>query len=178
MKHKKMIMHFLIGLCIMLAINIQVFSQGPGQYVAGQQGPSGGTGGSYCDTYTKYPAYRLKALTVRSGAYIDGISFTYDAGKAEPVAVICGGQGGSPRTITLRPGEYIVRVMGKYNKFVEYLYIQTAGVSTPQYVEFGNKNTTAQGYFDYQATAGTKIGNFIVKSGQYVDAIGVVIQKL
>ena len=130
-----------------------------------------------CNNYLKFSAYQLTSFTIRSGAYIDGISLTYNGGKAEPVAVICGGRGGSPRTITLRQGEYIVRVMGKYNRFVEYLYIQTAGVSSPQYVEFGNKNTAAQGYFDYQAVAGTKIGNFIVKGGQFVDALGVVIQK-
>ena len=162
---------------LLLCLNFNMIAQSPGKYVAGQQGPSGGAGGAYCDTYTQYPAYKLTSFTIRSGAYIDGISLTYDGGKAEPVAVICGGQGGSPRTIKLRPGEYVIRVMGKYNRFVEYLYIQTAGVANPQYVEFGNKDTGAQGYFDYQAVQGTKIGNFIVKGGQYVDAIGVVIQK-
>ena len=177
MKKIKMLFPFLGAFLLLVCLNLTSMAQGPGNYIAGQQGPSGGTGGSYCNNYLKFSAYQLTSFTVRSGAYIDGISLTYNGGKAEPVAVICGGQGGSPRTVTLRQGEYIVRVMGKYNRFVEYLYIQTAGVANPQYVEFGNKNTSAQGYFDFQAVTGTKIGNLIVKGGQYVDALGVVIQK-
>ena len=174
MKRKKIVMHILVGVCIMLAMNVTAIGQGPGQYIAGQQGPSGGTGGSYCNT--TYLGGRLISVTVRAGAYIDAIDLNYD-NKADPSNVICGGNGGSPQTITLNSGEYIVRVMGKYNRFVEYLYIQTNG-TRQQYVEYGNKNTTAQGYFDYQAIEGTKIGNFIVKAGQYVDAIGVILQKL
>jgi hypothetical protein len=173
MKHNKTIMYTLFGLSMMLITNIAI-AQGPNQYIAGQQGPSGGTGGYYCNTTGL--GGRLLSVTVRSGAYIDGIILNYD-NKADPSHIVCAGAGGSPRTLTLRPGEYIVRVMGKYNKFVEYLYIQTAGVASPQYLEFGNKNTTAQGYFDYQAVEGTIIANLIVKGAQYVDAIGVIIQK-
>ena len=174
MKYKKKIGYTFIGVYLLLTINIAAIAQGPDQYIAGQQGPSGGTGGSYCNT--TYLGGSLISVTVRSGAYIDGITLDYD-NKADPSYTICGGTGGSSRKLTLSKGEYIVRVMGKYNRFVEYLFIQTAGGTGPQYVEFGNKNTTAQGYFDYQAVDGTKIGNLIVKAGQYVDAIGVIIQK-
>lgn len=174
MKYKKMARHILTSLCLILAGCLAAIAQGPGQYIAGQQGPSGGAGGSYCNT--TYLGGRLISVTVRSGTYIDAIIPDYD-NKADPSNVVCGGAGGGSRKLSLSSGEYIVRVMGKYNRFVEYLYIQTAGGSGPQYVEFGNKNTRAQGYFDYQAIDGTKIGNFIVKAGQYVDAVGVIIQK-
>lgn len=176
MKPKK-IMLLLLGLSIALINSLQVLAQGPGQYVTGQEGPSGGPGGSFRDTYTKYPAFRLTSITINSGTYIDALTLSYDGGKAEPSPVHCGGPGGSPKILTLSQGEYIVRVTGKYNQFVEYLYIQTAGGSGPQYMEFGNKQSTARGYFDYQAPAGLKIGNFILKSGQYIDAIGVVLQN-
>jgi len=169
MKQKKMLMNILIALFIMPVI----YAQGPGQYVTGQQGPTGGTGGSFYNTTQL--GNNLLSVTIRSGAFIDGIRLNFDS-KADPSDINCGGQGGSPKTLTLIQGEYIVRVMGKYNRFVEYLYIQTDG-TRKQYMEFGNTNTTAPGYFDYQAVEGMKIGNFVVRGGQYIDAIGIILMK-
>jgi len=170
MNNKKTTIHTLIMLCIMLAANSTTFAQG---VTTGSQGPSGGTGGSSCNTTGL--GGRLISITVRSGTLIDALDLNYN-NKATPSNIVCGGSGGSPQTISLIEGEYIFRVTGRYNRFVEYLRIQTNG-TRQQTLIAGNTHTTATGYFNYQAIDGTMISNFIVKAGQYVDAIGVIIQK-
>jgi len=168
MKYKKISMLIQVMIFILLASNSETMGQ-----TSGQQGPSGGTGGYNCNT--TYLGGRLISITVRSGTYIDAIDLKFDT-KTDPPNVVCGGSGGSPKTLVLIEGEYIFRVTGRYNKFVEYLRIQTAGTRY-QTLLCGNTSSTAPGYFDYQTIEGIKIANLVVKAGQYVDAIGVIIQK-
>jgi|HubBroStandDraft_3_1064219.scaffolds.fasta_scaffold15322_5 hypothetical protein len=147
-------------------------------YVANQQGPSGGTGGGYCETNDVNPTWKLKSINVWSSSWIDRIDMEFDEGKAEPRPVHCGGTGGQPnRVLTLAPREYIVRVKGRYGNFVDYLYVQTNGPSGMKFRDFGNKNSTAMGEFDYIAPEGLAIAGFVIRSGTYVDAVGVVLRK-
>src|SRR5689334_6407940 len=103
MNNKKTMIHNLIMLCVMLDVTGTTFSQG---VTSGKQGPSGGTGGTSCNTTAL--GGRLISITVRSGAYIDALDLNYD-NKADPSNIVCGGSGGSPKTITLIEGEYIFR---------------------------------------------------------------------
>jgi hypothetical protein len=124
---------------------------------------------------------------VRSGYWIDAVDLTYDApGAPEPPAPIrCGGGGGSEgRVLTLDRGEYIVRVMGKWtittpgiempqSPAISYLYVQT---NKGKIREFGNSERKGY-FFDYIAVEGTGIAGFVINSGAYVNAIGVILRK-
>jgi hypothetical protein len=166
---------------------------GPPRYVDGQQGPSGGSGGVFCESNDVHPAFRLHSISVNSGATIDSINITYDIplGDVNPKDVgvsdhqHCGGTGGHqvlnepPRkdqpTLFLSPGEHIVRVSGRYGNTVDFLYIQT---SAPQFRNYGNENSKASGTFDFIAPAGTEITALVTKACTFVDAVGVVLKPL
>jgi hypothetical protein len=153
------------------------------RYVAGQQGPSGGAGGEYCDTNDVHPAFRLASINVQSGSTIDSIGMTFDIplgdvdprDRGVPAEKLCGGTGGSAKqpALTLAPKEYIVRVSGHYGNTVDSLYIQT---SAPQFRNFGVQNPTSPGSFDYIAPEGMVIAALVVKACTFVDAVGVILQ--
>jgi jacalin-like lectin domain-containing protein len=161
-----------------------IYAQLP-PYVAGQQGPAGGGGGARCRVSDVPAEWRLTSINVKSGDWIDAIDLTFDApGAPEPPAPVhCGGNGGNPgRVLNLEPGEFIIRVLGKYlypplsnqpTPLVSYLYVQT---NKGKMREFGN--TKASGiWFDYVAPEGAVITGFVIRSQTYVDAIGVILQK-
>ena len=129
-------------------------------YVAGQQGPSGGSGGDYCWTNESLPEFRLVGISVRSQNTIDSIYLDYKApeGRINQEArdkyghLRCGGDGGRPSPeppLTLDDGEVIVRVSGRYGglrgeigEFVNWLYIQTdGGPRGPQFRTFATKGS-------------------------------------
>jgi len=182
MRRRTTLATIVTGLCCgslnYAAAQLAQAAQPPRPYVANQQGPSGGTGGGYCNTNDVNPTWKLRSLNVRSSSWIDRIEMEFDVGSAERRVVQCGGTGGDPnRVLTLEQGEYIVRVKGRYGNFVDYLYVQTNGPNGMKFRDFGNKNSTATGEFDYIAPAGLAIAGLVVKSGTYVDAVGVVLRQ-
>ncbi len=159
------------------------------RYIAGQQGPAGGHGGSRCESFDVPTDWRLASINVWSGHFIDRIELSYDVAGApelrQPPA--CGGTGGKAgRLLTIDPDESIVRVMGKWSSVpsegvfhgpesaaISYLYVQTSKGKTR---DFGNGATKGI-VFDYIAVEGTEIAGLIVNSGTLVNALGVVLRK-
>jgi Jacalin-like lectin domain len=171
-----------IVLTTYLLLSIFHISGQVNQYISGQEGPAGGLGvlnGTVRSVLANDPNYTLSNILIYSGDLIDAIDFkVINKKEGKENELHCGGYGGSTKNFVLSPGEFIVRISGKYEKYLEWLYIQTSGGNGPQFVEFGNKQSHAEGYFDYQAIDGYKIGNFIVKAdNKYVEALGVVLQK-
>jgi hypothetical protein len=164
----------------------------PSRYVAGQQGPSGGDGGGYCPTNDVNPFWRLSSISANSGSSIDAFDLTFEIpaipGNLPQIKhVHCGGDGGTldagPEKCAGRPNntcgvlslaadEHIVRVLGHYGNFVDNLYIQT---SNGQFRYFGNQHSRASGTFDYIAPEGAIISGLVVRCGNLVDAVGVVL---
>jgi Jacalin-like lectin domain len=154
-------------------------------YIAGQQGPSGGWSGDRCAASDVPADWQISSINVHSHDVIESIDLTYNApGAPEPPAPIhCGGGGGTAnRLLTLDPGEYIVRVLGRsysislaeQSPLICYLYIQT---SLGKMREYGDTKCKSGNWFDYQAPEGTAITGFIIYSHTYVDRFGVVLQK-
>jgi hypothetical protein len=157
-------------------------TNGQPRYIIGQEGPSGAAGGTSQlagDPNNSYLKSTLISITISSGALIDAIlcsSVDEKGNSGSPFGSI-GGNGGNKKVLDLLPGEFIVRITGKYGQYLEYLYIQTSG-SRSQYVEFGNLNSNATGRFDYQAVDGYKIGGLVIDTdSKYITALGVVLQK-
>jgi len=118
-------------------------------------------------------------MNVKSGATIDSIDLTFEVpaapgGYPQEKHVHCGGAGGNAnQTLKLDPDEYIVRIAGNYGNFVDTMFVQT---SKGQMRNYGNKDSKAKGTFDYIAPQGTAITGLVIKSCQYVDALGVILQ--
>ena len=164
-------------------------------YVAGQQGPSGGSGGDYCWTNESLPEFRLVGISVRSQNTIDSIYLDYKApeGRINQEArdkyghLRCGGDGGRPSPeppLTLDDGEVIVRVSGRYGglrgeigEFVNWLYIQTdGGPRGPQFRTFATNSSPGPGTFDFIAPEGTYISGLVIRSCKFIDAVGVILK--
>jgi jacalin-like lectin domain-containing protein len=144
---------------------IRAASHAPPRYVAGQQGPSGGSGGDYCHTNDVEPTKRLQSISVNSGATIDSIYLTFDD-RGIKSDMLCGGTGGHPQVgqppLILDPFEHIVRVSGRYGNTVDSLYIQT---SNSQFRTFGVKDSNAPGTFDFIAPEGAAITALVIYFG-------------
>jgi hypothetical protein len=157
----------------------------PPRYVAGQQGPSGGSGGDYCHTNDVEPTKRLQSISVNSGATIDSLYLTFEDQGVKSDS-LCGGRGGQPKPdqppLILDPFEHIVRVSGRYGNTVDSLYIQTSGSPSqsqkPQFRTYGVKDSNAPGTFDFIAPEGTAITALVIRACTFVDAVGVVLRPL
>jgi cytochrome c peroxidase len=118
------------------------------------------------------PGQVLTGVIVSSGEWLDSIK-----GSGLPIH---GGTGGNQYTVSLAPGEHLVRMLGKTGIFNgSRLVSQLAFVtSTGRYV--GPFGLSSPAYFsgiqdfDISVPAGTRIQGFTGRSNIYLNAIGVI----
>lgn len=137
----------------------------------------GGGGGGRCHTATSNDAtWQLDSIRVRSGSWLDAIELGYRiSDSSETRYVSCGGQGGAEGgSLKLEPGEYITRVRGRYGLYVDLLIVET---NLGRVKEFGSVRGNPPRHFDYRVPPGMAITGLTVNSGDYVDAIGVVVRQ-
>ena len=136
-------------------------------------GPSGGYGGSpFVDSVPSGAA--ATEILIRSGANVDALQMVLQLpnGQIEYMNRH-GGDGGGADTFDLRDREYITAIGGRYGQYVDSIQFYTnMRISTI----YGGSGGDADYY--YEAPAGWRIVGFYGRSGDYVDAIGVVLAKL
>jgi hypothetical protein len=136
-------------------------------------GPSGGYGGSpFVDSV---PSGAVPSeILIRSGTYVDTLQMVLQLpnGQIEYMDRH-GGNGGDADSFDLRDGEYITAIGGRYGQYVDSIQFYTnMRISTI----YGGSGGDADYY--YEAPPGWQIVGFYGRSGDYVDAIGVVLAKL
>lgn len=136
-------------------------------------GSWGGNGGSERDVQIK--PTRLVSVTIRSGAFIDAISFTYvGTDNAQHSVGPWGGTGGSDDKITLDPTNYVTEISGTMGKFENDDIVTSLKIVTlkgnPR--TYGSPNGTP---FRIPVLDGGKIAGFFARAGAFVDAIGLYV---
>ena len=134
----------------------------------------GGGGGAFDDVEATAanPPVGIKSIAVRSGAYLDQLSPTYDVGGGSTVSPTHGGQGGGPASLQFVPNEIVIGIQGRSGALVDQISILTAviyGGGDPPYL---------QTYGPYGGGGGApfqiwgEIAAFYGRSGSLIDAIG------
>jgi hypothetical protein len=135
-------------------------------------GYSGGTGGGeFTDDYIGDTS-KVVEIRVSHGRVIEGIQIAYEMsdGTRHPLRMH-GGAGGPLEVFTLHRDEYITGIGGRYGDFVDSLQIRTNKQRT---THFGGNGGTAD--YVYEAPEGTEIVGFCGRSGDVIDAIGVILR--
>jgi hypothetical protein len=135
-------------------------------------GYSGGTGGGeFTDRYIGDTS-RVLVIRVSHGRVIEGIQVVYQmSGGATDELTMHGGAGGPFGFFRLDHEEYITGIRGRYGDFVDSLQIRTNKQRT---THFGGNGGTAD--YVYEAPEGTEIVGFCGRSGDVIDAIGVILR--
>jgi hypothetical protein len=136
-------------------------------------GPSGGYGGSpFVDSI---PSSAVPSeILIHSGSYVDALQMVLQLPNGQIGYMDRhGGDGGDDDTFDLRDGEYITAIGGRYGQYVDSIQFYTnMRISTI----YGGSGGEADYY--YEAPPGWQIVGFYGRSGDFVDAIGVVLAKL
>ena len=133
------------------------------------EGLVGGSGGSrFDDGGPETVNGRITDVLIHSGQYIDSIQVS--EGNPAVLHPRHGGNGGYPNNLILAGDEYITEVSGKYGKFIDSLTIQTNKGQIGHWGGDGGKYD-----FDFAAPPGYAIVGFYGRSGQFLDAIGVIV---
>lgn len=140
-------------------------------------GPSGGPGGTgFTDEIGELDIYgnnyNVAKVHVYAGSVVEGIYLeTYERGGGY-VTPKHGGLGGTHHVFTLQEGEYITGISGKYGTLVDSIQIHTNRRVSRLY---GGSGGSAD--YIYEAPSGWEVAGFCGREGQFIDAIGVVLQK-
>lgn len=148
-----------------------VLPPGPG---AGVPEFFGGPGGQYFQDPAVGAGTRVSELRVRSGAWIDAVQLVYAGPDGQEYPLVRhGGNGGTPHSFRLEPGEYITALSGRYGHYVDSLQIHTNRRDSEVYGGSG-------GGFDFriEAPTGMQIAGLAGRSGIYLDAIGAVFSPV
>ena len=124
----------------------------------------GGDGGdAFSDDLTQ--SCRLTRVRIQHGKYVDGIQMSYVTPSGATVdSPYHGGSGGDPAEFSLAANEYIVRVEGRSDKFVDQLtFITSLGNRHGPYGRDGGEAFEV---------SNLQVGGFFGRSGRYLDAIG------
>ncbi len=138
-------------------------------------GPSGsGDGSPFSDGRAE--GVRVAEIRVHDGALIDSIQIVYAGEIYEDKSfesAIHGGEGGGLSVFELEPDEYITEVAGKYDQYVNSFFIKT---NKGRKKIWGGEDGKTE--FVYEAPPGTRINGFFGRAGDYLNAIGVIIQTI
>ena len=116
------------------------------------------------------PGFRIASIKVRSAKRVDAIQITYaDALGRLYTRPRRGGKGGSARTITLAPDEYVVSISGLARNY-KSVRIHRLDIVTNR----GRKFSFGQGSGTNFRFSGRKVIGFFGRSGNELDAIGVI----
>lgn len=148
-------------------------------------GPSGGTGGNSGVTDSDVdqlnllnppssPPSRVERVEVFGGEFIDAIQFFHESsdGVSKPF-VQHGGPGGDEHQLNLAREEHITKISGRYGEFVDFIVMET---DKDQKIEAGGAGGLGQ--YAYEAPPDFEIVGFYGRSGEFVDAVGVVLRKI
>lgn len=141
-----------------------------------QAGPSGGTGGEYFNTGSLFP-FRIAELRISSGKYIDSIQIIYVREEGDRCTDSYlegnryGGTGGTMKTFRLACDEFIVKLGGKYGRYVDSLYVMT---NKGRQMEWGGTGGSAM--FFYTLPDRNRLHGFWGRAGRYIDAVGVTMR--
>lgn len=119
-------------------------------------GPSGGKSG----TAKSCPSSAISKITVKYGSWIDSVTIN-DACR------IGGTGGGTMKEIQLSSGEYVIKVWGTYESYVNSVNIRT-NLKT-----WGPYGKTSGAAYEYNVASG-KFAGFYGRQGTYLDAIGIL----
>ena len=131
----------------------------------------GGEGG---ESFRDMAEGRLRAIKIRAGDYVDSISCAWTEDGTTTDGVVHGGEGGEENMTRLDADEYIEKVSGVVLdegglKIIASLTIKTNKRTLGPY---GQANQAKA--FHLEAPKGEEICGFRGRSGQYLDAIGIV----
>lgn len=135
-------------------------------------GPSGGYGGAPFVDNVPYGAAATE-IQIRSGAYVEALQMVLQLPNGQINYMDQhGGNGGNADTFSLRNGEYITAISGRYGQYVDSIQFHTNLRVSPTY---GGSGGDADYY--YEAPSGWQIVGFNGRSGAYIDAVGVVLAQ-
>jgi hypothetical protein len=146
------------------------------------EGPSGGDGGVEFEERAlpapglTLPAFgtRVRDVRICSGVFVDSIQLTWRVGTGAVTGVRHGGGGGRCRTHTLADDERIVSISGRYGRVVDSIVITTNRRRAVPIVAGGAGGAAP---FAYSVPSDGSITALIGRSGDYVDAVGIIIGK-
>lgn len=129
----------------------------------------GGGGSSFADT--GFPSGgRVAEVSVWSGDVVDSVQIAYELPDGRTVASARhGGPGGQPNTFRLDSDEYITGISGRYGNYIDSLTIYTNKRTSPAYGGRGGERD-----FRVNAPSRSQAVGFIGRSGEYLDAIGLM----
>ena len=146
-------------------------------------GPSGGTGGNSGVTDSDVPVLeeplntntRVIQVEVRGGEFVDAIQFTHLRNNDTTLLTLAqhGGPGGHEQRLDINREEHITKISGRYGDFVDSITIET---DKGQKLEAGGAG--GLGDYTYEAPPDFEIVGFYGRSGEFVDAVGVVLRKI
>ena len=138
-------------------------------------GPSGGGGGGpFNDESLLQAGTRVARVVIRTGALVDSVEITHARPNGSLVDLPHhGGFGGGEQRLDLNIGERITQIDGRYGQLVDSINIRT----TQNRVLSGGGDGGVDGYV-YQAPPGFEIVGFFGRSGELMDAIGVVLRAI
>lgn len=144
------------------------------------QGPSGGEGGSELvdSPILDSSLTRVSEIRVCAGTYVDSVQITHKLLPGAPAGLAGtsfprhGGPGGTCRNFTIKPGDFVTRIDGRYGKFVTRLCLHSHDEGALGCTGAGG----GQGTFQYLAPPGMEIAGFGGRAGLFVDAIGVIFR--
>jgi hypothetical protein len=154
---------------VLLSIGFLGFAQEP--TATSVAGGSGGT--SFSDSNIS-PGTRIIEVQIFSGKVLDAIQITYQLQDGRTMTgARHGGSGGQAAVFRLDSDEYITGISGRYGQYLDSLSIQTNKRTSPVYGGSGG----TQSYRIDVPYRNQAIG-FIGRSGQYVDAMGLLYSPI
>lgn len=147
-------------------------------------GPTGGEGGrAFSDAafLGRFAGAAVSRITVRADRFLDGIAVDYvDADGSFVGRRRHGGDGGEEHELTLRRGEYIRVVSGRFGTLVDRIVIDTnrreRALAAGANFRPLEPRTPFGADYRYEAAAGYEIAGFLGRSATFVDALGVILR--
>ncbi|MFL6194251.1 MAG: jacalin-like lectin [Thermoanaerobaculia bacterium] len=132
-------------------------------------GPAGGSGGDpFRDEFD--PGYRLYAVTVRHGEWIDSIQVKITDSVTPLTLPRRGGTGGSQTTFGLDPDEHITLIDGMTDNYVFQINFHTDKGNVFSYGQGGKDS------FSLPVPAGYRLCGLFGRSHTYLDKIGITVE--
>ena len=161
----------LLSISVMLLITVQIFAQYQSTKIYG------GKGGSEGSFTLPNPNSRITRVNIRHGSLIDALEITYAQRiynrRISPVSIRTvrfGGKGGKLSSFVLQGGEYITRIKGRSDRYVNQLTFYTN--KNRKFGPYGGNGGKA---FEVKTPGGLK--GIKVRFGSLIDAIGFYFRK-
>jgi hypothetical protein len=130
----------------------------------------GGPGGESFSDFQPPADASVVEVRIRSGEMIDSVQMVYGLRNGRTVTgPRHGGPGGNLNSFRLDRDEYIVGLSGRHGKYLDSLRFITNKRTSPTYGGDGG-----DGDYDVEVPSGSQAVGFTGRTGQYVDAIGLV----